>query len=432
MQLLREGPAVGLRAVVTGDRSGAARADLHGLRRPAAPAPGRPRRLRPGRAARQGPAGVDAARAARCPWASTASWSTRSPCSAPTPRAGPGAALQSLARAAGGASRMQSDRVEGRAAVAGGRAADAHHRGPDARPGAVASSRRPRCGRWSARAATRCAPLGLDLLAHGPGAVIAGPSRSGRSSALLTAAQSLLSRGTPVVARHAPPQPAVHAGGRAGRAGRARRGTPRPARGRRRAGALRRARGRRRADHRRLPARHGPGGDPAHRAGRRARPARRAAPPATWPSPTAGSWPRPASRVPGCCCRCRATPTATCSPSACRAARSAAPRAAACWSPWARWSPSRPPSPDEARLRSPRRFPVPADRRTPGPHRSAGTRPGPHRSAAPARPTSRQPPGPASTGRAETPRSTGTGAFYSGEPGRAPNAWRTRCFLGRC
>ncbi|MFG3435875.1 FtsK/SpoIIIE domain-containing protein [Nonomuraea sp. NPDC047897] len=43
------------------------------------------------------------------------------------------------------------------------------------------------------------APLGIDLLAQGPGAVIAGPSRSGRSSVLLTAALSLLSSGTPVL-----------------------------------------------------------------------------------------------------------------------------------------------------------------------------------------------------------------------------------------
>jgi S-DNA-T family DNA segregation ATPase FtsK/SpoIIIE len=43
------------------------------------------------------------------------------------------------------------------------------------------------------------APRGLDLLAHGPGAVIAGPSRSGRSSALLTASHSLIDRGTPVI-----------------------------------------------------------------------------------------------------------------------------------------------------------------------------------------------------------------------------------------
>ncbi|MEV0196933.1 FtsK/SpoIIIE domain-containing protein [Nonomuraea sp. NPDC050691] len=44
------------------------------------------------------------------------------------------------------------------------------------------------------------APLGIDLYAQGPGAVIAGPSRSGRSSVLLTAAHSLIAYGTPVVA----------------------------------------------------------------------------------------------------------------------------------------------------------------------------------------------------------------------------------------
>ncbi|WP_240506705.1 FtsK/SpoIIIE domain-containing protein [Thermoactinospora rubra] len=42
-------------------------------------------------------------------------------------------------------------------------------------------------------------PMGLDLLAHGPGAVIAGPPRSGRSSALMTAALSLIGQGTPVI-----------------------------------------------------------------------------------------------------------------------------------------------------------------------------------------------------------------------------------------
>ncbi|NUR82778.1 MAG: cell division protein FtsK, partial [Nonomuraea sp.] len=44
------------------------------------------------------------------------------------------------------------------------------------------------------------APLGLDLLASGPGAVVAGPPRSGRSSVLLTIARSLIAYGTPVVA----------------------------------------------------------------------------------------------------------------------------------------------------------------------------------------------------------------------------------------
>ncbi|WP_067172458.1 FtsK/SpoIIIE domain-containing protein [Microtetraspora niveoalba] len=42
-------------------------------------------------------------------------------------------------------------------------------------------------------------PLGLDLLAQGPGAVVGGPARSGRSSCLVTAARSLTGRGTPVL-----------------------------------------------------------------------------------------------------------------------------------------------------------------------------------------------------------------------------------------
>lgn len=43
------------------------------------------------------------------------------------------------------------------------------------------------------------APMGIDLLAQGPAAVVAGPPRSGRSSCLLTAAKSLLQRGTSVL-----------------------------------------------------------------------------------------------------------------------------------------------------------------------------------------------------------------------------------------
>lgn len=43
-------------------------------------------------------------------------------------------------------------------------------------------------------------PMGIDLLAQGPGAIIAGPARSGRSSALMTAASSLIAQGTPVIA----------------------------------------------------------------------------------------------------------------------------------------------------------------------------------------------------------------------------------------
>ncbi|WP_435131328.1 FtsK/SpoIIIE domain-containing protein [Actinacidiphila sp. bgisy144] len=43
------------------------------------------------------------------------------------------------------------------------------------------------------------APVGIDLEEAGPGFVIAGPPKSGRSTALITAARSLLANGTPVV-----------------------------------------------------------------------------------------------------------------------------------------------------------------------------------------------------------------------------------------
>jgi S-DNA-T family DNA segregation ATPase FtsK/SpoIIIE len=43
-------------------------------------------------------------------------------------------------------------------------------------------------------------PVGVDLAEEGPAFVIAGPARSGRSTALLTMARSLRDRGTPVVA----------------------------------------------------------------------------------------------------------------------------------------------------------------------------------------------------------------------------------------
>ncbi|WP_328319005.1 FtsK/SpoIIIE domain-containing protein [Streptomyces sp. NBC_00388] len=42
-------------------------------------------------------------------------------------------------------------------------------------------------------------PMGVDLVEAGPGFVIAGPPKSGRSNALVCAAESLLARGTPVV-----------------------------------------------------------------------------------------------------------------------------------------------------------------------------------------------------------------------------------------
>jgi S-DNA-T family DNA segregation ATPase FtsK/SpoIIIE len=43
-------------------------------------------------------------------------------------------------------------------------------------------------------------PQGLDVCEEGPGLVIAGPPRSGKSTTLLTMARSLLAQGTPVVA----------------------------------------------------------------------------------------------------------------------------------------------------------------------------------------------------------------------------------------
>ena len=43
------------------------------------------------------------------------------------------------------------------------------------------------------------APMGLDLLDEGPGLTIAGPARSGRSTTLLTMAKSLLARSTPLL-----------------------------------------------------------------------------------------------------------------------------------------------------------------------------------------------------------------------------------------
>jgi S-DNA-T family DNA segregation ATPase FtsK/SpoIIIE len=41
--------------------------------------------------------------------------------------------------------------------------------------------------------------MGIDLLAHGPAAVITGPPRSGKTSSLITAARSLLQQGTEVL-----------------------------------------------------------------------------------------------------------------------------------------------------------------------------------------------------------------------------------------
>ncbi|MFC6080778.1 FtsK/SpoIIIE domain-containing protein [Sphaerisporangium aureirubrum] len=192
MQLLREGPAVGLRAVVTADRSGllgqistlfedrlimrlADPADygLAGL-----PARGLPSVMPPGRAVSVGEQGVVESQIALL---------SEDP-------SGPAqvAELQALARAA----------AERHAAPRGLLRVDAlPMRVTAAQTLDLAPGFSPPSPLWALLGAggDSLAPLGVDLLGQGPAAVVAGPARSGRSSALLTAARSLLDRGTPVV-----------------------------------------------------------------------------------------------------------------------------------------------------------------------------------------------------------------------------------------
>ncbi|MCG5218293.1 FtsK/SpoIIIE domain-containing protein [Streptosporangium soli] len=190
MQLLREGPAVGLRAVVTADRSGLlgqistvfedrlvlrlsdpADYGLAGL-----PMKDLPSSMPPGRALSVGENGLVESQIALL---------------ADDP-SGPAqvAALQELARtsAAGlGEPPLRVDALPMR--ITSGQAAE------------LAPAFEPPSPLWAMLGVggDALAPLGVDLLAQGPGAVIAGPSRSGRSSALLTAARSLLARDTPIV-----------------------------------------------------------------------------------------------------------------------------------------------------------------------------------------------------------------------------------------
>ncbi|MEV4745213.1 FtsK/SpoIIIE domain-containing protein [Streptosporangium sp. NPDC049248] len=190
MQLLREGPAVGLRAVVTGDRSvllgqistvfddrlilRLADPSDYGLA--GLPVKDLPTTLAPGRALSTGEYGTTESQIALL-------------CDDPS---GPAqvAALQALARSAPEITADPPLRV-------------------DALPMRVTAAQvldlvpsfRPPSPLWALFGAggDSLAPLGVDLLAHGPGAVVAGPPRSGRSTALLTATHSLLSQGTPTV-----------------------------------------------------------------------------------------------------------------------------------------------------------------------------------------------------------------------------------------
>ncbi|MEV1169001.1 FtsK/SpoIIIE domain-containing protein [Nonomuraea sp. NPDC049784] len=228
LQLLREGPAVGLRAVVTSDRSGllgqvSTVFDDRLLLRLSDPADyglagfplkGLPSSIPPGRALSIGEHGIVEHHIALL---------------SPDP-SGPAqvAALQSLSRAAATppTSRTTGSGGSGHFDGSGG-LSPAHERSVaagrggwhwegepplrvDALPMRITVSQAlaldtaftPPSPLWALVGAggDALAPLGLDLLAHGPGAVIAGPSRSGRSSVLLTAAHSLIAQGTPVIA----------------------------------------------------------------------------------------------------------------------------------------------------------------------------------------------------------------------------------------
>ncbi|GLX04226.1 cell division protein FtsK [Microbispora sp. NBRC 16548] len=202
LQLLREGPAVGLRAVVTSDRSGllgqistvfedrlvlrlADPADygLAGL-----PMRDLPSTMPPGRALAVGEHGLVESQIALL-------------CDDPS---GPAqvAVLQELARTA--AARFGGSDTLGKWAwpsepplrvdalpmrITASQALD------------LAPSHRPPSALWALLGAGGDAltPMGVDLQGQGPAAVVAGPPRSGRSSALVTAARSLLDRGTPVL-----------------------------------------------------------------------------------------------------------------------------------------------------------------------------------------------------------------------------------------
>ncbi|MGN9836770.1 FtsK/SpoIIIE domain-containing protein [Nonomuraea sp. H19] len=211
LQLLREGPAVGFRAVITSDRSGLlgqvstvfddrlllrlSDSSDYGLA--GFPLKGLPASIPPGRALSMGDHGIVEHHIALL---------------SPDP-AGPAqvAALQGLARAAAHA--LPPGQAHAQAPAAGRSGRRWEGEAPlrvDALPMRITAAQTldldpafsPPSPLWALVGAggDALAPLGLDLLAHGPGAVIAGPSRSGRSSALLTAAHSLIARGTPVIA----------------------------------------------------------------------------------------------------------------------------------------------------------------------------------------------------------------------------------------
>ncbi|WP_246609324.1 FtsK/SpoIIIE domain-containing protein [Nonomuraea rhizosphaerae] len=225
LQLLREGPAVGLRAVVTGDRScllGQVStvfddrlvlrlADQSDYGLVGMPLKELPTSMPPGRALSMGEHGIVENQIALL---------DHDP-------SGPAqvAALQALARAATPLRRVPP---HGEPSSGEPRYGESAYEEPaygepaygepafepplrvDALPMRITASQamdlepgfRPPSPLWGLVGAggDALAPMGLDLLAHGPGAVVAGPARSGRSSVLMTIAGSLISHGTPVIA----------------------------------------------------------------------------------------------------------------------------------------------------------------------------------------------------------------------------------------
>ncbi|MGP3911811.1 FtsK/SpoIIIE domain-containing protein [Nonomuraea sp. 10N515B] len=205
LQLLREGAAVGFRAVITSDRSGLLGqvstvfddrlilrlSDSSDFGLAGFPLKGLPASMPPGRALSMGDHGIVEHHIALLS----------------SDPAGPAqvAALQAVARAAAGPAQAQPP-------AAGPQGWHWHGEPPlrvDALPMRITAGQSlaldpafsPPSPLWALVGAggDALAPLGLDLLAHGPGAVIAGPARSGRSSTLLSAAHSLLAQGTPVI-----------------------------------------------------------------------------------------------------------------------------------------------------------------------------------------------------------------------------------------
>ncbi|MFI6501436.1 FtsK/SpoIIIE domain-containing protein [Nonomuraea typhae] len=195
LQLLREGPAVGLRAVVTGDRSSLLGqistvfddrlilrlADPSDYALAGLPVKHLPAVMPPGRAVSTGEHGIVETQIALL---------TDDPSGQAQV-----AALQSLSRSAPKVTSVPE-------ALRPLRVDALPMRITADQAMSLTPSYTPPSPLWALLGAggDALAPLGIDLMAQGPAAVIAGPPRSGRSSALLTAARSLISRGTPVIA----------------------------------------------------------------------------------------------------------------------------------------------------------------------------------------------------------------------------------------